>query len=638
MFRSIVRVRPFLHATRLFLISIAIFPSGAVQGESIRLFVDLTEAPRNIYHAKLTLPAKPGPMTLVYPKWIPGNHRPSGPIANLTGLRMEAGGLTLPWQRDPVDMYAFHVEVPAGLREIVVSFDDLTNAGSAGASGASASSNLLDLNWNQVVLYPQGMSSDGVEVIPSVRLPAGWKFGSALGMNRKSDGVVEFNPVSLTELVDSPLIAGSHYRQIQLTSAGENPLHLMDLVGDSDPDLEMTQQDLESYKKLVAETGLLFGARHYRQYHFLYTFSDQVGHHGLEHHESSDNSVAERTLNDPSLHLLEAGLLPHEFVHSWNGKYRRPAGLATRNYQEPMIGDLLWVYEGLTEYLGDVLTARSGLWSPEQYREALAETAAMLDHRVGRTWRPLEDTARSVQILRMAGPEWESWRRSLDYYPEGELIWLEVDTIIRQQTHGQRSLDDFSRRFHGGQSGPPQVVPYTFDDIVHTLNDVTPYNWAALLRERVTSTSAHAPLGGIERGGWRLIYNDKPNAFVQSREKLSDIVDLTYSLGLLVGKNGEFVDVIPGSPAYLAGAGPGMKLVAVNGRGWSKQGVREALRASQNSQQSLELLVEDAQFFRTFAIPYHGGEQNPHLERVAGQDDLLGKILESRAGPSAAKP
>ena len=630
-------MRPFL-TTRLFLISIAIFSSCTVQGQSIRLFVDLTEAPRNIYHAKLTIPAKPGPMTLVYPKWIPGNHRPSGPIANLTGLRMEAGGKTLQWQRDPVDMYAFHVEVPPIATGIVVSFDDITNAGSAGASGASTSSNLLDLNWNQVVLYPQGTSSDAVEVVPSVRLPAGWKFGSALGMTHESNGLIEFNPVSLTTLVDSPLIAGSHYRKLQLTSEGENQLHVMDLVGESDVDLDMTQQDLDSYKKLVAETGVLFEARHYRQYHFLYTFSDEVGHHGLEHHESSDNSVAERTLNDPSLHLLEAGLLPHEFVHSWNGKYRRPAGLATRNYQEPMIGDLLWVYEGLTEYLGDMLTARSGLWSPEQYREALAETAAMLDHRVGRTWRPLEDTARSVQILRMAGPEWENWRRSLDYYPEGELIWLEVDTIIRQQTHGQRSLDYFCRRFHGGQSGPPQVVPYTFDDIVHTLNDVAPYNWAALLRERVRSTAAHAPLGGIERGGWRLIYNDKPNTFVSAREKLSDHLDLTYSLGLLIGKTGGFVDVIPGSPAYQAGAGPGMKLVAVNGRRWSKQGLRDALRASHNSQQSLELLVEDAQFFKTLSIPYHGGEQNPQLERITGQDDLLGKILEPRTGPQATKP
>jgi predicted metalloprotease with PDZ domain len=631
-------VRPLLNTAKLFLIWISILAPCTMQGQSIRLFVDLSEAPRNIYHAKLTIPTKPGPMTLVYPKWIPGNHRPSGPIANLTGLRMEAGGKTLQWQRDPVDMYAFHVEVPPGATGIVVSFDDITNAGSAGASGASASSNLLDLNWNQVVLYPQGTSSDAVEVVPSVRLPAGWKFGSALGMTRESNGLIEFNPVSLTTLVDSPLIAGSHYRKLQLTSEGENQLHVMDLVGESDVDLDMTQQDLQSYKKLVAETGVLFGARHYRRYHFMYTLSDEVGHHGLEHHESSDNSAGERTLSDPSLHLLEAGLLPHEFVHSWNGKYRRPAGLATRNYQEPMIGDLLWVYEGLTEYLGNMLTARSGLWSPEQYREALAETAAMLDHRVGRTWRPLEDTARSVQILRMAGPEWENWRRSLDYYPEGELIWLEVDTIIRQQTNGQRSLDDFCRRFHGGQSGPPQVVPYTFDDIVRTLNDVAPYNWAALLRERVTSTAAHAPLGGVERGGWRLIYNDKPNTFVSAREKLNDPLDLTSSLGLLIGKNGEFADVIPGSPAYQAGAGPGMKLVAVNGRHWSKQGLRDALRASKNSQQSLELLVEDAQFFKTFSLPYHGGEQNPHLEQIAGQDDLLGKILEPRTGPQATKP
>ncbi len=285
-----------------------------------------------------------------------------------------------------------------------------------------------------------------------------------------------FKPVSLTTLVDSPLIAGEHYRRIELTKPGKTPAHVIDMVSESQAGLEMTPADEAAYRELVAETYALFKARHYLEYHFLLTLSDEAGHHGVEHHQSSDNSVDERTLNDPDRHLLAAGLLPHEFVHSWNGKYRRPAGLITRNDQEPMIGDLLWVYEGLTEYLGEVLTARSGIWTPEQYREALAVTAAMLEHRPGRNWRSVEDTARSVQTLRMAGPEWQNWRRSLDYYPEGALIWLEVDTIIRQQTHGQKSLDDFCRLFHGGQSGPPEVVSYVFDDVVRGLNQVTPYD------------------------------------------------------------------------------------------------------------------------------------------------------------------
>ena len=599
----------------------------SIQPKSIQLRVDLTDAPRNLYHAKLSIPAKPGAMTLVFPKWIPGNHRPSGPIAALTGVHMEAGGRPLVWQRDDVDMYAFHVTVPEGANAIDVSLDTITSNDSAGAGGPAASSNLLDLNWNAVVLYPQGVDSDAVEFVPSIKLPAGWKFGTALTPSHTSGDEVEFAPVSLTTLVDSPLIAGEHYRRIELTAASVAPMHVMDLVADSEQDLAMKPEDLAAYRKLVAETGALFGARHYRQYHFLYTLSDQVGGHGVEHHESNDSVAAERTLLDPDLHMLDADLLPHEFAHSWNGKYRRPAGLATRNYQEPMIGDLLWVYEGLTDYLGNLLAERSGLLSPEQYREALAATAASLDHRSGRTWRPLEDTARSVQTLRMMGPQWSNWRRGLDYYPEGELIWLEVDAIIRQQTHGKRSLDDFCRRFEGGQSGPPMVVTYTFDDVVHTLNDVAVYDWASLLRERVGATSTQAPLGGIERDGWKLVYNDRPNAFNQAGEKLSKSASFAYSLGFSVDKDGKLIDVIVGSPGYQSGLGPGMKLVAVNGRKWTPGVLHAAIKSARGTNASIELLAENAQFFRTYSISYHDGEQNPHLERVSGQPDLLNALL-----------
>jgi predicted metalloprotease with PDZ domain len=293
-----------------------------------------------------------------------------------------------------------------------------------------------------------------------------------------------------------------------------------------------------------------------------------------------------------------------------------------------MIGDLLWVYEGLTDYLGNVLAERSGLLSDEQYRESLAATAAMLDHRTGRTWRPLEDTAISVQTLRMLSPpEWSNWRRSLDYYPEGELIWLEVDSIIRQQTHGARSLNDFCREFEGGQSGAPRVVPYTFEDVVNALNVVAPYDWAGLLKERVNATSSHAPLGGIERGGWKLVYNDKPNAFTHTAEKNFKFSDLKYSMGFSLDEDGKLSDVITGSPAYEAGIGPGMKLLAVNGRKWSPEVVHAALKSAQGSEAAIELLVENAQFIRTYSVAYHDGEKNPHLERVTEQPDILGEIL-----------
>ncbi|HEX8814615.1 MAG TPA: M61 family peptidase [Terriglobales bacterium] len=595
--------------------------------QTIGISVDLTDAPRNIYHAKLAMPAKPGPLTLVYPEWIPGNHRPSGPIANLVGLHIDANGQPVAWERDSVDMYAFHLIVPPDAKELNVTFDAITNTGVAGSSGPSASTHVLDLNWNQVVLYPQGVKSDDVTFSPSITLPTGWKFGTALRPAGNAQGsVLNFQPVSLTTLVDSPLIAGDHYKQIQLTP-GQQPAHFIDMVSESEEGLAMTPQDEAAYKKLVAEAFALFGARHYTQYHFLFTMSDEVGGRGLEHHESSDNGVKENALTDSDSRLLEDEIAPHEYVHSWNGKYRRPAGLATKNYQDPMEGDLLWVYEGLTDYLGNILTVRSGLRTPEQFREWLATTAAMLDHEPGRTWRPLEDTARSVQVLRLGGPEWTSWRRSLDYYPEGDLIWLEVDTLIRQKSDGKKSIDDFCRIFHGGESGPPKVVPYTFDDVVNTLNQVVAYNWATLLKQRVNEVTTHAPLGGIEQGGWKLVYTDQPNAFIKSGEKVSKGVNAAYSLGLRITEDGKLTDVIYGSPAYQAGIGPDMKLVAVNGRKYSKDVLNAAIKnAAVNKDAPIDLLVMNADFFKTYSIPYHDGLKYPHLERATGPD-LIDAIL-----------
>lgn len=600
---------------------------------SLRLEVDATDAARNFFHAKVTMPVTPGQLTLAYPEWIPGNHRPSGPIMNMTGLHIEGGGKAIPWQRDLRQMYEIHVQVPAGVGEITASFDEITNSGVAGGSGASASENVLDVNWNQVLLYPANASSDDVQVKPSIHLPDGWKFGTALTVADQSSGLVEFEPVSLTTLVDSPLIAGSHYRRIELTAAGESPRHLIDLVGESEAAINMSASDVAAYKRLVAETGALFGARHYRHYDLLLTLSDEVGGRGLEHHESSDNAPGEKGLTDPSTHLLNAGLMPHEFTHSWNGKYRRPAGLATRNYQEPMTGDLLWVYEGLTDYLGNVLTGRIGLWTQKQYQESLAETAASLDYRAGRSWRSLEDTAVSVQMLRLAPGGWQNWRRGLDYYPEGELIWLEVDTRIRQLTNSQKSLDDFCHAFYGGQSGPPTVVPYSFDDVVRALNAVAPYDWAALLRDRVYAVQPRAPLGGIEQGGWRLVYNDTPNEMMKSVEGVARMANFTYSLGFYVSaESGTLGDVIVGSPAFKAGLGPGMKMIAVNGRKYSGSRLNAALVASRGTNQSIELLVENAHKFKTYTIDYHDGPRHPHLERVSDKPDLLDDVIKPRTG------
>lgn len=593
-----------------------------------QLSVDATDAPRNILHAIVTIPTASGPLTLVYPKWIPGNHRPTGPIQNLTGLHIKALGQELAWQRDVEDMYAIHLQVPAGAKELQASFDTITY----NEKRSLASSKVLDLLWNQLVLYPQGATTDSVQVTASVRLPEGWKFGTALSPTRVSGTAAEFETVNLTRLVDSPLVAGQYYRHVQLSGPGEKPVHVIDMVGESQEALEITDRDLASYKQLVAETGKLFGARHYEKYHFLWILSDMTAHHGLEHHESSDNGSAEDVFDNPNSHNLEADLLPHEFVHSWNGKYRRPAGLLTPNYQQPMHGDLLWVYEGMTDYWGNILAARTGLRSPDEFRENLAYTAAMLDHRAGRAWRPLQDTATSVQTLFAGVPEWQNWRRSADYYPEGYLLWLEVDSLIRRQTGGKKSLNDFCRIFFGGQSGPATVVTYKFEDVVAALNQVTPYDWTRLLRDRLDSKSAHAPMGGIENGGWKLIYNGQKNATMAAAEKDSESLDLSFSLGITVTKKGEVRDVIPGMPAYAGGLAPGMKIIAVNGRKWSKDIMRIALRFGMHSQQPLALLCENAEYYNTYNVDYHGGEKYPHLVRTDGQPDVLTEIIKPLAG------
>jgi predicted metalloprotease with PDZ domain len=592
-----------------------------------RLSVDATDAPRNILHATLVVPVSPGALTMVYPKWIPGNHRPTGPIQNFMGLHFKAGGKELEWQRDLEDMYAFHLQIPAGATELEASYDTVTY----NRKNSLASSKVLDLLWNQVVLYPKGAATDAVRVSASLRLPEAWKFGTALKATRQSGNSVDFQTVSLTTLVDSPVIAGANYRQVQITPPGEPLPHVVDMVGESEESIQITDKDVASLTQLVSETGKLFGARHYTNYHFLLTLSDQTAHHGLEHHESSDNGAAEDMFSNPQSHDLEADLLPHEFVHSWNGKYRRPAGLATANYQEPMHGDLLWVYEGLTDYLGNILAARTGLRSPDQFHEDLAYTAAMLDHRAGRTWRPLQDTATSVQSVFAAPPEWTNWRRTADYYPEGYLVWLEVDTLLRQKSNGQKSLNDFCSAFYGRESGPPKVVTYNFDDVVTALNKVVPNDWARLLRERLDSKSAQAPLGGITGGGWKLVYSTQKNATMDAGEKSGDEIDLSFSLGLMATKGGEVRDVIPGTPAYAAGMAPGMKIIAVNGRKWSKDIVRAALQASLTNQKPIALLAENGEYYNTYAVDYHQGERYPHLVRVEGQANLLDDIIKPLA-------
>ncbi len=605
-------------------------PSETMNASSapITIAVDATDAPRKMLHADLVIPVQPGDLTLVYTKWIPGEHEASGPVDNLAGLAIKANGQTLPWVRDSINMFAFHVHVPQGVTELHVHDDFLATAAPTGFSaGASTSDNLAMVSWNEVMLWPEVKSANEVQVTPSVTLPEGWKFGTALTTIRHAGNTTHFATVPLNQLIDSPVLSGRFFREIPLAPE-LSPKHYLDLAADGPEDLEVPPQMLAGFNNLVRETGPLYKSRHYNSYHFLMTLSDQVAHFGLEHHQSNDDRVPEKTFLDPNLDALAAGLLPHEFTHSWNGKYRRPAGLLSPDFQTPMKGDLLWVYEGLTEYLGDVLTARSGLWTVDQYRDALAASAADLDHRPGRTWRDLQDTATAAQTLYDANRQWDNWRRGVDYYPEGELIWLEADTIIRRQSHGKKSLNDFCVRFLGlGGNTGPKTVPYTFQDIVSDLNATQSYDWASFLTERLTSKVDHAPLSGIENGGYKLTYTDTPNAMTKAREDLGGL-DAWYSLGFHTSGDGTLGDVLFYSPAYKAGLGPEMKIVAVNGRQYTDSLMHNAIRDSKTVQTPIELIVENTGYYRMVKLDYHGGERYPHLERVNAKPDILDQILQ----------
>jgi predicted metalloprotease with PDZ domain len=595
----------------------------------IHLSVDAAEVTRKIIHAKLSFLARPGVVRLVYPKWVPGSHSPEGPVRDLTGLRFTADGKSISWHRDLVDMYAFDIQVPAGTGRVEAELDLVgPDHRKNYMLGFAATTQLMVLNWNQVLLYPEGQSADRLTFTASIHLPAGWKFGTALPIEREEEGVVHFRSVTLTTLVDSPLIAGSHFREVEITPAGESRHHFLEIAADSDAALAIPGEVFGHYRHLVSETGALFGARHYDSYRFLLALQGSQ-FDGQEHHQSSDNRLAEMGLVDPDLRMLHGTLLPHEMTHSWNGKYRRPAGLATPDFQQPMKGDLLWVYEGLTDYLGFVLAARSGLFTPEQYRDAIAQVSAELTQ-PGRTWRPLSDTAVAAQLLYDAPDEWSSWRRGVDFYSEGTLLWLDADTLIRQESQGTKSIDDFCMRFFGGQNGSPAMVTYTFDDVASTLNEVVPYDWRQFLVDRLSSLAPQPPLGGIERAGWRLAYSEQRSDRLLVRESFTQRSDMRYSIGALIGDDGEFIDVVEGSPAAHAGAAPGMKLAGVNNRKYTADVLRQELKIGRNTSQPLELLVTSGQYFVTLQVKYHGGERYPHLERDLSRPDLLSSIIAAK--------
>ncbi|MGA2832626.1 MAG: M61 family peptidase [Terracidiphilus sp.] len=603
-------------------ITLVIAAPAALTGQTISVTVDATRTQQKLLSAHEVIPVKPGPLTLYYPQWIPGEHGPNGPIASLTGLKFEADGKTIPWRRDQLDGYKFHLEIPAGVSRLEAKYDYIE------PDGVSATDKLLDLEWNEVVLYPAGVPARQLSYEAKILMPDGWKFGTSLPVEKQSGNEVSFKPISLEMLVDSPVITGEYYRAIDITPPGEPIHHELDMVADSEAALNMSPDNQKQMTNLVAESGKLFGARHYRDYHFLLTLSDHVAHFGLEHHESNDSRLPERALLLPSSGMFIGGLLAHEFVHSWNGKFRRPADLSTPDFEAPMETDLLWVYEGLTDYLGPMLAARSGFWTQEQYHEHMAAIAASLGPgRPGRTWRPLLDTAIGEPGMGRARGGWLNWRRGVDYYDEGDLLWLEVATIIHRESHGQKTIDDFCQAFHGGPNHGAEVKTYTFDELVSTLNAIAPFDWAGFFHTRLNSTSADAPTGGIENGGWKVVLNGEPMKLQGRNGDPGDV----YSIGLKVGADGTVTDAIVGSPAFEAGVSSGMKVIGVNGRVYSHDLLADAIKAAKDTSQPVTLLVVVDDYFRTCVINYHGGDKFPHLVRVADKPDYLDELIKPRA-------
>lgn len=601
--------------------------SGAQSNTPIRLDVDATHAPQKILHARLSIPVRSGPLTLYYPEWIPGEHMPDGPITNLAGLVFTASGKRIPWRRDLVDMFAFHLEIPPNANSLDVALDFLLSAPLSGyTSGAGATAYLDVISWNQVLLYPAGTPVSRLTYQPSAHLPDGWQFATALKGAKQTGSAVEFAPVALDKLIDSPLLAGKFFRRIDL-SGGDTPHVEIDVAADSNAALAMPPEMEKHYRRLIGESAALFGVPHYDDYHFLLSLSDSVAHFGVEHRESSDNRDYEHSFTDDAQRLDFADLLPHEYVHSWNGKFKRPVGLAVSDYQQPLKDDLLWVYEGLTQYLGEVLTTRSGLRSTELAQDLFAQVAAQADVRAGRQWRSLQDTADGEPAFGDSQQEWINWRRGSDYYEEAALLWLDVDVTLRRLTNDKASIDDFCRQFFAGPVGYGPPANYDFDEVVETLKSIAPYDWARFVRERLDATPPPTADEALENSGWKLIYTDQLNRMDENSDWLTRWLTYTYSIGIIVSDDGYVSDVVHDSAAYKAGLGPGMRISSIGGKTFSAESLRQAIRDARSSTSPIPITAANGRQVQDYSIDYHEGLKFPHIERDKSKPDYLSEIL-----------
>ena len=610
---------------------------------AIALKVDLADLDRKVFAVHESIPVKPGALTLLYPEWLPGNHAPRGPIDGLAGLIISSGGRPVEWLRDPVNVYAFHVQVPAGASRLDLEFDYASPL--VREQGRTVvTPDIIGLQWNTVVLYPAGFYATKIAVVPTITLPDGWELAGALDVDARRGTSVRFKQTSLETLVDSPLFAGRYVRTLDLDPGSKTPVHL-NVFADSAEMLEVRPQQLAVHHKLVQETYAMLGPPHFDRYEFLLAVSDHFGDIGLEHHRSSENRRPPSYFVNWEMGGAGRDLLPHEFSHSWNGKFRRPAGLATPDFNVPMHNSLLWVYEGLTNYLGAVLAARSGLRSEDFARQAWAGLSANMDrNRAGRTWRALEDTTEQPLITARRPLSWLSWQRTEDYYTEGELLWLDIDTRIRELTRDKKTLDDFLHAFlqAPGTAGAASAttangvflgpVTYTFADVVQVLKAIAPFDWEKYLNERLRGHGPGAPLDGLTRGGWKLTFAETPSEYVRSLEDQRKTVDFTFSLGFAVSAAaGTLTEVRWGGPAYEAGLTMGTALIAVNGREYRPDRLKTAIQLAKVNKQPVELLVKNLDRYKTVRIAYYDGLKYPVLQRVDRTEDRLSAILKPRS-------
>ena len=589
---------------------------------TMKVAIDATDTTRGIFRVKQTIPVPaPGPFTLLYPKWLPGAHSPGGAIASIAGLVITANGKPLAWTRDPVDVYAFTVQVPAGVRQIEASFQFLS-ATAAAQGRIVATPDMLNLEWIAQTLYPAGYFTRRIPVQASVTYPAGFKAGTALEIAATRGDTVDYKPVSYEVLADSPIYAGRYFRREELC-----PNVHLDVVGDSPREIEIKPEILQVHRSLCVQAVKLFGAQHYDHYDFLFSISDLMGGNGLEHHRSSEDGVGRGYFTEWDGHLRDHDLLPHEYTHSWDGKYRRGADLWTPDFRTPMRDSMLWVYEGQTQFWGHVLSARAGLLSKQDVLDELAADAAGYDNTRGREWRTVADTTNDPIIAQRRPKPWANWQRSEDYYVEGALTWLDANAVIAEQSHGTKSMNDFARAFFGMNDGDYGELTYGFDDVVKTLNAVQPYDWATFLRERIYSLRPHAPLDWIAKAGYRLDYTPEASKWVKNAEKQRKYVDLSYSLGVTIGKDAAIAGVVWDGPAFDQGITIGTTILAIDGRAYSDDAIRQAIGDAAKSKAPITLLLKQGDVFRTVQIAYHGGLRYPHLVKVGTGDGALDRLL-----------